>query len=364
MDDAECPGSPGGVVGNLTPEFTSQAIITNMNENPPRPLPAEEKQKDGLEDLDQSDPSPERSSEMESINAYQSNRTAAEAKLEASLKEETSRGKLSQVRESLGLNSDQDLTQESFDIDALEAEVIRSQANYPGHWTLVLQERLGDPAIKQKFFDTRLEALSSLKEGTVGLYDKPKKFRSHYESQIENYDKNIDSIFSHTQIGNAAEYGKKPTNAGMGNIGEPGVVFSDGESRESGPLTVRQKMIIEAHEKGHGMRDFQGSDATEIQSVLDLDVLRELQNVAVTEDPQNRFANYLQKPEEITERMAQLKNYFGFKGNETFTQKHLDYAREHYIADTGLDNNMTPFFAAITPETEAKFIEVMNKYPI
>lgn len=58
--------------------------------------------------------------------------------------------------------------------------------------------------------------------------------------------------------------------------------------------------------------------------------------------------------------MNQLKNYFGFKGTEVFTNQHLDIAREYYLADTGMDNDMTEFFQAITPETEAKFLELIN----
>ena len=48
------------------------------------------------------------------------------------------------------------------------------------------------------------------------------------------------------------------------------------------------------------------------------------------------------------------------KGNEKFTLKHLAYAREHYIPDTGFDNNMSEFFSAITKETESRFIELIN----
>ena len=58
--------------------------------------------------------------------------------------------------------------------------------------------------------------------------------------------------------------------------------------------------------------------------------------------------------------MSQLKNYFGMNGSEQFTKEHLDYARTQYVADTGMDNRMTHFFQAITPETEATFLELIN----
>lgn len=66
--------------------------------------------------------------------------------------------------------------------------------------------------------------------------------------------------------------------------------------------------------------------------------------------------------DELIARMSQIKNYFGFKGNEMISKSHLDYARANYVRDTGLDNNMTDFFDAITPDNESEVIKVMNKY--
>ncbi|MEK7101272.1 MAG: hypothetical protein AAB921_04210 [Patescibacteria group bacterium] len=303
--------------------------------------------------------------DAEVVIKYQEGRETAQTAFDNAIRERNSNENLSRVRESLGLATSQQHNSFALDdIEALEAELIRAEANYPGHWTLLLADRLRDPETKKKFLETRTEALPSLQEGNPGPFDREKRFRAHYEEQMANYEENIESVFNQTVVGNAAEFGKKPVHAGSGNIGEPGPVFLDSETKEGLPLTPRQKMIIEAHEKGHGMRDFQGSDAIEIRSVLDFSVLKEREEIATAQNPQDRFANYLNKPEEIIERMAQLKNYFGFKGNEVFTKKHLDYAREHYIQDTGLDNTMSHFFAAVTPETEDHFIEVMNKYPI
>ena len=45
------------------------------------------------------------------------------------------------------------------------------------------------------------------------------------------------------------------------------------------------------------------------------------------------------------------------RGTEEFTKEHLDYAKEHYIKDTGLPElQIKPFLDAITPETEEKFM--------
>ena len=58
--------------------------------------------------------------------------------------------------------------------------------------------------------------------------------------------------------------------------------------------------------------------------------------------------------------MSQLKGYFGFKGAEQFTAEHLAYAKEHYVKDTEMNNGMSEFLKAITPETESFFLELIN----
>ncbi|MES2225230.1 MAG: hypothetical protein V4480_00280 [Patescibacteria group bacterium] len=314
------------------------------------------------------EPSLEKSAEereRDILHEYWQNRATKEAALAALRRKRLEAGKLARVHASLGMESNTPISEpESDQLETAETELIAAEANYPGHWTLLLEDRLRDPETKRKFVQVRTEALPSLRQGEPGQFDKEKQFQSHYEAQIADYDKNIDSVFNTTNIGNASEFGRPPLHAGMGNIGEPGTVFLDAETREGVPLTTRQKMIIEAHEKGHGMRDFQGSDADEIRSTLDFNVLAERESLTTAENPQNRFVNYLRDASEIVERMAQLKNYFGFKGDEEFTRLHLEFAKKHYIQDTGLDNTMSHFFAAITPETENQFLAVMNKYPI
>jgi len=53
---------------------------------------------------------------------------------------------------------------------------------------------------------------------------------------------------------------------------------------------------------------------------------------------------------EMMARGTQLKNYFGLKSGERFTEDMLKYAAKHYIQDTGMDNNMVEFFNAIAPD--------------
>ena len=78
------------------------------------------------------------------------------------------------------------------------------------------------------------------------------------------------------------------------------------------------------------------------------------------EKARREFFRYLFSARELAERMSQLKNYYGMRGDEQFTKEHLDYARAHYIKDIGLDNHMRKFFAAITPEKEEMFLKLIN----
>ena len=80
--------------------------------------------------------------------------------------------------------------------------------------------------------------------------------------------------------------------------------------------------------------------------------------------PQLVTPSYMHSSWEIYARMSQLKNYFGFDGGEEFTKAHLDYAREHFIKDTGIDNDMQEFFNSITPRSERSFLHIMNNFGV
>lgn len=241
----------------------------------------------------------------------------------------------------------------------LENKDVESSANYEGDWTLLLRERMLDPITKEKFISVRQQAMTEMKKGEPGFLDKPETFVQHYQDQIDNYEENIEKVFSSTEYGEAGKFNKQPKNLGKGKIGTEGVVFSDAESKGT-PLSVRQKNIVESHEKGHGLRDFTSNfDYREFSDAIDKNALRDLEKT-----DEKRFTNYLSSADEIAERMAQLKNYFGFKASDVMTKEHLRYAKENYVKDTGLDNLMTEFFSAIPPEKEEKFLEVLNKYPL
>lgn len=134
--------------------------------------------------------------------------------------------------------------------------------------------------------------------------------------------------------------------------------------------------IIESHEKGHVVRQFwfHGDLETSLDpSAIKYDLKKLRENYEKGKKEGHGFLldesdasltkqatrEYLSEPE-IAERMSQLKGYFGMRGSEKFTKEHLDYARKHYITDTGLDNWMTEFFQGITEKTEPRFLELIN----
>ena len=253
--------------------------------------------------------------------------------------------------------------------EELLLEKVQNTANFPGNWTSLLQSRMLDPITKDRFIEQKTAAMVHMQPGEPGPEEVGnkygKRYAAHYQSQIDNYDEQVAAIFNSTNIEIDSSH---KHNLGHGNIHEPGTVYLNAESRKSGPLTIRQKNIIEAHEKGHGLRDYQSPiEKAEIQSVIDEEALAALiaerNSIQTTGDERFR-QSYVTSPEEIIERMAQFKNYFGMSATDRFTKEHLAHIREHYISDTGLDNGVTDLFRCVTTQTETAFLSVINKYPI
>lgn len=251
-------------------------------------------------------------------------------------------------------------------LEELRLEQIKASSNYPGDWTLLLRDRMFDPITKEKFIKTRQDAMVNMeegkmppkKEGVVSLA-KETNYQDHYQKQIDEYEENVQRIFNSTGYTTSEENRKEPRVLGTGNIGQTGTVFSDAIKSDRSELTPREKNIIEAHEKGHGVRDFVSSDRRDFKDAIDLDIVEKDDLETGT-----RQIGYLSTAEEIAERMAQLKNYFGMTAVDTFTKDHLKYAAEHYVVDVGLDNNMSLFLKAVTGKTVDKFIDTINKYPL
>lgn len=315
----------------------------------------------------------EQQAPLESIDvlaSYEIKKQEVQERLEQISSKITALGEqLRDVRDSLGLGHQ---TGDVPSLDALSGqqeylrqEQIKVSANYPGDWTLLLQERMLDPISKQKFIETRTDSMRDMKPGEApqkndGIsFAKKEEYQGYYQDQIDSYDENVKRIFDSTEIGESKEYNQNSHNVGLGRIGFEGAVFTDGEKRDGTPLSVRQKNIIEAHEKGHGLRDFVSEDKHDFIQSIDLEVVRKKDA-----ETGRREIGYLRQAEEIAERMAQLKNYFGMKARDIFTKEHLQYVRDYYLRDIKMDNNMKTFFQAITDLTIDTFIKTINKYPL
>lgn len=308
----------------------------------------------------------------EVISEYNNRNDAVDAQIASTENEmRTVKNGLDNAREKLGIASTETesespsikITEQK--LKELHLEKVKESSNYPGDWTILLLERMSDPITKEKFVKTMQDAMAHMKMGEPGPLDKPESFSNYYQDQIDNYDANLARVFNDTGFGEAKSYDKNKSNLGVGNIGGAGTVFSDAVNKNGESLTDRQKNIIEAHEKGHGMRDYTSPlDQANFLGSVDTDVFIDEENKLKEAGGSARFANYLRKPVEIAERMAQLKNYFGFSAQDNFTADHLEHARENYVKDTGLDNNMTSFFKGITPQTKDRFLETINKYPL
>ncbi len=271
---------------------------------------------------------------------------------------------------------------------------IESQANFEGNDSVLLIERVNNPVIKAQIVDLlyRKELLEAerIKKLVFTPFSTPELkhltcFKDQhgvvYTSRNPNYNPTNYILTTREEIENElAESLKRITS-------ETQISFTSEEPTEnfvpinwtipwtSEKPTPKQMSIIEAHEKGHSIRPYaalwdhfsKGFDPSNISYTRkDFEVDGLIRNnsdhdtnVSI-EKMKADVIEYLFSGPEIAERMAQLKNYFGMNGSEQFTKGHLDYARTHYVTDTGMDNRMTHFFQAITPETEAAFLELIN----
>lgn len=217
-----------------------------------------------------------------------------------------------------------------------------------------LMSRMKNDSLRQKFIASKIDILKSdapYDNGSKLSFVKDYRTKKYHYDQIRNYDENLNSAFSHTTYVPSIEHSKGSNE--LGDDRENGTVFVDAKNAEGVELTSLQKSIIEAHEKGHVIRSFK-ANTEDFYKGFDFSKL-----------PENlKRPTYLKHPDELAERMSQLKNYFGFKGDDLFSREHLLYARENYIRDTELDNNMSEFFSIITKETEDEFLRIINQYPI
>ncbi len=260
-------------------------------------------------------------------------------------------------------------------------------ANYEGNDSLVLIERLGNFEIKEQLirlyeeaYETRAatgklvtrdvvdpETGASKRNPDGSLVLESVQYIPPEREEIERrIDSMLEEVSAVTDIGYLSEH-RSPTNE---------VMNLNWKIPQTGKApTQKQWSIIEAHEKGHNVRrfghvdirDFFNNHYAQAFDLSQMEFTEEVYEIYKKEDPEisrekakEIFTDYMSDPMELTERMSQLKNYFGMKGSEEFTKVHLDYAREHYLKDTEFDNLMTPFFQAISLEKEEQFLALMN----
>jgi hypothetical protein len=260
--------------------------------------------------------------------------------------------------------------------------------------TLLMMSRLKDPVIRDQWLDL-------LEENQVWLQNTPER-RIRFKNELDDdgmpvwepyfapreftpksrellsqeIDEAIDRELALTQIDLSVPHMNSFSRMDPQDRHNPlkrsatiGVKASPSTTFSGDPTT--HKSVAEAHEKGHVIRapEHSGYLHQRFAPAFDLsnfnpDTYTKFREEGMSDADILQFAQeYLfnfSEPVEIIERMSQLKNYFGLKGHELFTKEHLDYARNHYLKDGMLDNNMQTFFDAITPETEEAFLKLIN----
>lgn len=264
---------------------------------------------------------------------------------------------------------------------------VESISNFEGNDSLLLIERLQNPVIKEQIIDLICKAYEARaatgkpelavvldpntgkpkKDSSGKLVVERKPFILPTREEIEHViDDRIDEVSSFTRI---TFTGQQPGENSMDLFWKP----PTGKKP-----TAKEQSITEAHEKGHRVRAYpafgrvnpireifeKGFDASAVSYSQEQYEQEYPDHDVSYERARDNFFDYLFSPGELAERMSQLKNYFGMKGDEVFTKEHLAYAREHYVKDVGFDNRMTNFFQAITPEKEDSFISLMNSVGI
>jgi len=273
---------------------------------------------------------------------------------------------------------------------------IEQQANFEGSWTNLMLERMRDPLIKKQVADIIFRVEESMRgepirniEGVgkiVGTFQDSTPPEGMYTPRTrEEIEKELNDDIEQVAISTPVTFDRicESTILFKQPAGREIVSVSDQQFREN-RQTDGDRGITEAHEKGHLLRNYEFVGSREKgwykkrqmkaglddlwDKTFDLEAIdwhdsygRNGKKFQKSEDKWKRvIAGYLRSPMECAERMAQLKNYFGMAGGNAFTKEHLRYAKEHYVKDTGFDNQMTEFFQSITHEKEDAFIELIN----
>lgn len=255
-------------------------------------------------------------------------------------------------------------------VELIEQTIPERTANYQGNWTQLQTERTSSDDFKsryQKFIEYGAEGMpeDAVSQSETGVpLAKVVATRGQYEDRIAQYDTLHNNVTSKIGYGPAGDYRHEAKSLGS-VIGydalDPEVVlFSDARQGET-PLDNRGKDLIAAHEMYHGLIKPEGRNIPQILAAFNIDTYRGLKEGAALSGEKIAPQSYMKNPSELTARMAQVKNYFGMRGGEQFTPAHLEYARNHYIEDTKLDNNMDTFLQIAK---DKEFVDLMNALPV
>ncbi|MEI6810760.1 MAG: hypothetical protein WCK60_01765 [Candidatus Nomurabacteria bacterium] len=274
---------------------------------------------------------------------------------------------------------------------------INEQANFKGNYSELLFSRMQNPVIRKQLLDLKEANEQWMAEhppmktifkkdpvtGATKLMDYeevPDVYDPKSRKELEDdLDEALKKQMSVTRISSDISYGESLSEVtDYDEWDESNARSRDikmGIKRDSTiPLTeneIRNRSNMEAHEKGHVFRHLTASPylMDKFSLAFDpskLDVEKHLSHkLAVmskeeAEKGANKYLFDFSRPEELIERMSQLKGYFGMKGDEKFTPQHLEYARDHYLKDGMDNNNMQLFFDVITPQTEFAFLKLIN----
>ncbi len=241
-------------------------------------------------------------------------------------------------------------------------DIIERSANFQGNWTEAQTKRTGSPNFKRKLDAFINRGAADMKE-VVDPFDRERVTKDEYLARSDDYQERHTEVTSAIGYMHSSEFrAHAPSTLGFAEYNnKKAVLLSDAENAHQ-PLTSRQKDIIAAHEMYHLLVNPRGDNIIEIRSAFNFGEIAESNAHARSIDLEKRTpGKYMRSPDELTARMAQVKNYYGMRSDEVFTHAHLDYARKHYVEDTGLDNSMTIFFKMINDE---RFVDLMNELPI
>ncbi|MBP9669449.1 MAG: hypothetical protein KBE09_04130 [Candidatus Pacebacteria bacterium] len=255
-------------------------------------------------------------------------------------------------------------------INVIEYARVAARANSTEDNTLLMCSRLSHPTIREQAIAMLMKAEVHLEGADMSEFIEraddtselvPITYKAKSRKEVEAA---FDLRLAEIQLSTPIEFSDMSPRLAKGREVIP-LYFTQNGIRPSN----REFNAIEAHEKGHHVRqysmlsDFFASafDTSQVRhDPEDVAFVRARNPKSTEEQVKEALTWYYMTPSEVVERMSQLKNYFGMRGAEMFTAAHLAYARAHYISDTGIDNDMTEFFQMVTPATESDFLYFMN----